>query len=525
MTGDDPGELTDVHLDEAASDDGRDHDRRIAPRRSLVDALTRSRAPGAVKPGSAAAARRLHFHPVTDPGGDRPDLPILPYERREAHVRAWDPRTVEVAARIAAMVRRRWPDLVVEHIGSTAVPGLPGKGIVDLSVEVEAANVPGVVEDLYGLGFGPQPGPDPWPATRPMLVGAVDLDGDVFRIHLHVQPLGGDMPRDLAFRDALRNDPELMRQYTALKTAITGGQSVDGYRYTHSKTTWILGVYKALGFRAPAIEPPATIGILGGGAMARLIGLAARELGYRIVVLDPDPDCPAAGVADRVEVGRHDDIDAARRLAAGCAVITQVLAHPSPDVATALDDGRVPIRPGPYALRLTKDRLSQRRFLEANGATVAARRAASIDTELAVIVARGVDGVTVGYPVGRTVHDNETLPETSAPAAIPTATADAAIALAADLATGMGLVGILTLELVLAADGSLMVESVAPRVREAGLWTVEGATTSQFEQHVRAICGLPLGPTSPRAGGAATVRERAVAGRRMMGLGIDEEVS
>ena len=111
----------------------------------------------------------LHFHPVTDPAGDRPDLPILPYERRVAHVSAWDPRTVDVAATISSMVRRRRPDLAVEHIGSTAVPGLPGKGIVDLSVEVEPAEIPGIVEMLHGLGFQPQPGPDPWPASRPML--------------------------------------------------------------------------------------------------------------------------------------------------------------------------------------------------------------------------------------------------------------------------------------------------------------------------------------------------------------------
>jgi len=522
--------------------------------------------------------RRLHFDPVTDPWGDRPDLRILPYERREAHVREWDPRTAEVAATIAAIVRRRQPDLVVEHIGSTAVPGLPGKGIVDLSVEVEPGQIPGVVETLYGLGFGPQPGPDPWPPTRPMLVGAVELDGDEFRIHLHVQPRGGDMPRDLAFRDALRNDPELMRQYTALKTEITGGGGVDGFRYTHSKTTWILGVYKALGFRVPAIEPPATIGILGGGQLGRMIGLAARELGYRIVVLDPDPECPAAAVADRVEVGRYDDVDAARRLAAGCAVITHALEHVSLELVQSLDDGRVTIRPGPYALKLTQDRLAQRRFLEANGAAVAPWRAVStaeelragiaelgvplrlkasvggdddrgqvrigeandvaaaqallapesssgrpallerelaFSAELSAIVARGVDGVARGYPVGRNVHDRGILVESSTPAGIPEVTAEAAVALATSLATGMGMVGLLTAELFLLPDGSLVVNELAPRVHDSGHWTIEAAATSQFEQHVRAICGLPLGSPELHTGGAATVS--------LLGSGQDRE--
>jgi len=520
----------------------------------------------------------LHFHPVTDPAGDRPDLPILPYERRVAHVSAWDPRTVDVAATISSMVRRRRPDLAVEHIGSTAVPGLPGKGIVDLSVEVEPAEIPGIVEMLYGLGFQPQPGPDPWPAARPMLVGAVTMDGDEFRIHFHVQPTGGDSRRDIVFRDALRNDPELMRQYTDLKTAITGGSAIDGYRYTHSKTTWILGVYKALGFRAPAILPPATIGILGGGQLGRMLALAARELGYRIAVLDPDPHCPASAVADRVEVGPYDDIEAGKRLAAGCAVVTYELEHVSLDLVQALDDGILPIRPGPYALKLTQDRLAERRFLESNGATVAPwreirssddlragvaalgvplrlkasiggydgrsqlriagaddlpaakamvarelaagrplllERELAFEAELSVIVARGVDGVSRGFPVARNVHDGGILIESSAPAVIAAEVADTAISLATELATGMGMVGLLTAELFLMPDGSLVVNELAPRVHNSGHWTMEAVATSQFEQHVRAICGLALGPTDVHAGGAATVN--------LLGTGPDRE--
>jgi len=505
---------------------------------------------------------------VTDPVADPPELQILPYERREARVKAWDPRTVEVAAAVAEMIRRRRPDLVVEHIGSTAVPGLPGKGIVDLSTEVPPAEIPDVVEVLHDLGFGPQPGPDPWPPTRPMLVGAVMVGADELRIHLHVQPIGGDMPLDLAFRDALRNDPELKRRYTELKTAITGGNSVDGFRYTQSKTTWILGVYKALGFRVPAIQPPATIGILGGGQLGRMIGLAARELGYRIAVLDPEPDCPAAAIADRLELGGYDDVAAARRMAAGCAVVTYELEHVSLDLVRALENGRVAIRPGPYALRLTQDRLAEREFLEANGAAVAPWRAVAtrrelrvgiaelgmplrlkvslggydgrsqvriasdadlaaaealldreaaadrpmllerelaFEAELSVIVARGVDGVSRGYPVARNVHDRGILVESSAPAGIPAEVAATATGLATDLATGMGMVGLLTAELFLMPDGSLVVNELAPRVHNSGHWTIEAAVTSQFEQHVRAICGLPLGSPELRAGGAATV--------------------
>jgi len=532
-----------------------------------------------------ATCQRLHFDPVTDPEGvrpartDLPDLAIRPYERRDARIRDWDPRTTEVAATIAAMVRRRRPDLVVEHIGSTAVPGLPGKGIVDLSVEVEPGQIPAVVELLYGFGFGPQPGPDPWPSTRPMLVGAVDLGGDEFRIHLHVQPVGGDMPRDLAFRDALRKDPGLLRQYADLKTRITRGEGIDALRYTHSKTSWILGVYKALGFRVPAIMPPATIGILGGGHLGRMTALAARGLGYRVAVLDPDPACPAAAVADRVEVGRHDDIEAARRLAAGCAVITTALEDVSLELVRELDD-RAVFRPGPYALKLTHDRLAERRFLEANGATVAPWRVVSngdelragiaelgaslrltaslgghdgrgevqiddpqdagdiaaaeillaaesaagrpmllerelaAEAELVAIVARGVDGLVRGYPVARAVRRRGTLVGASAPAGIAPATEAAAIALVTGLATGMGLVGLLAAELLLMPDGTLFVDELSPRAHDGGLWTTDAATTSQFEQHVRAICGLPLGSTDLR-GAAATAC--------LLGTGPDRE--
>ena len=543
MAGDELGDLADVYLDEAASNDRGKHGRPIH-------------------------GQPLHYVPVIDPVDDRPEIHIRPYERRVAHVGPWDPRSPDVAAAISALVRDRRPDLVVEHIGSTAVPGLPGKGIIDLSIEADPGHIPGIVESLYELGFQPQPGPDPWPPSRPMLVGAVLVGGDEFRIHLHVQPTGGDMPRDLAFRDALRVDPELKRQYAALKTEITGGSTVDGFRYTHSKTIWILGVYKQLGYRIPAILPPATIGILGGGQLGRMLAMAGRALGYRIRVLDPDPHCPAAPVADHLEIGTYDDIEAARRLAAGCAVVTYELEHVSLELVKAIDTGALAIRPGPYALKLTQDRLAERRFLEANGATVAPwrevatpddlaagiaalgsplRLKASIggydgrsqvrigdpgdteaarallereaaagrpmllerelpfEAELSVIVARGVDGVSVGFPVARNVHDRGILVESSAPAGIPRATADTAVALASDLATGMGMVGLLTAELFLMPGGSLVVNELAPRVHNSGHWTIEGTVTSQFEQHIRAICGLPLGATGLRAGGAATV--------------------
>jgi 5-(carboxyamino)imidazole ribonucleotide synthase len=500
--------------------------------------------------------------------------PIGPYQRLAATVHEWDPRTVEVARRVDALVRERRPDLRVEHIGSTAVPGLPGKGIVDLSIETEAAAIPGVVEMLYDLGFQPQPGPDPWPPSRPMPVGSLDLDGRSFRIHLHVQPRGGDFPRDIAFRDALRNDAELRGQYEQLKRGITAAGAVEGLRYTHSKTRWILGVYRQLGFAPPAIAAPATIGIIGGGQLGRMLALSARELGYRIAVLDPDPACPAAGVADRLERGAYDDAAAAQRMAQGCAVVTYELEHIGLQAVQSLDLRNRPMRPGPYPLKLTQDRLEERRFAEVNGAAVApwrqvdrredlsgvlddlgyparlkavrggydgrsqvrvggaddleavgpfletvawpllAERELSFEAELSVVVARTVDGETRAFPVGRNRHDEGILVETTVPTGLDPAVETAATALAETLATSMGLIGTVTVELFLMPDGSLVVNELAPRVHNSGHWTIEGAATSQFEQHLRAICGLPLGSVERRSPAAAMVNLLGSGARR-----------
>ena len=511
--------------------------------------------------------------------------PIGPYERRTAVVHAWDPRALVVAERVRDLVAARRPDLVVEHIGSTAVPGLPGKGIVDLSVEAHPDEIPAIVRMLYELGFQPQPGPDPWPPTRPMPVGSMEVEGETFRIHFHVQPIGGTMPRDIAFRDALRADPELVRQYADLKWSITAGGEIEGLRYTHSKTAWIAGVYRRLGFAFgfPPVLPPATIGILGGGQLGRMLGLAARELGYRVAVLDPDPACPASAVADRVEVAGYDDVDAAKRLAEGCGVVTYELEHVAEAVVAALDDGSRPVRPGLHPLRVTQDRLAERRFLEANDAPVApwrevasgsdldaaitelgfplrlkvaiggydgrnqmrlagpgdlAAARAMLDSaagsmllerelafasELSVIVARSFDGAIAPFPPAANVHDAGILVESAAPASVAPAVSAAATELATRLATAMGLIGLLTVEMFRMPDDSVVVNELAPRVHNSGHWTIEAAVTSQFEQQVRAICGLPLGSPGLRSGAAATVNVLGTGASRVARLeGVPE---
>jgi 5-(carboxyamino)imidazole ribonucleotide synthase len=249
-------------------------------------------------------------------------------------------------------------------------------------------------------------------------------------------------------------------------------------------------------------------------------------------------------------------------MAAGCAVVTYELEHVGPAVVAALDIQKRPIRPGPYPLKLTADRLAERRFVEANEGRVAAwsevegpeallqaatelgypvrlkqirggydgrgqarldDRAAvesvdgqigwpallekdlAFEAELSVVVARNVDGICRPFPLARNRHDRGILVESVVPAGVSGATEEAAANLAIGLATSMGLIGTLTVELFLMPDGSLVVNELAPRVHNSGHWSIEGAVTSQFEQHLRAICGLPLGSVAMRAPAAAMV--------------------
>ena len=124
-----------------------------------------------------------------------------------------------------------------------------------------------------------------------------------------------------------------------------------------------------MGVQTP-IAPPATIGILGGGQLGRMLGMAARAMGYRVAVLDPDPDCPAAPIADLVVVGGYDDVEAALRLADASDVVTYELEHVAAAVVEAVE-ARVPVRPGRGPLLVTQDRLAERRFVEGAGIAVA----------------------------------------------------------------------------------------------------------------------------------------------------------
>jgi 5-(carboxyamino)imidazole ribonucleotide synthase len=485
--------------------------------------------------------------------------PIGPYARLPPTVESWDPRAIDVAAIVTGLIHGRRPDLAVEHIGSTAVPGLPGKGIVDLSIATTPDDVPAVAALLRELGFGPQPGPDPWPPSRPMLVGSLVHDGTSFRIHCHVLPDTDELRRDLAFRDALLADPALVEGYAKLKTGIVAGGPIEGHQYTYRKQAWIADVHRTLGVERPPIEPPATIGLLGGGQLGRMLGFAARAMGYRIAVLDPDPDCPAAAIADSVVVAGYDDVGGALRLAERSDVVTYELEHVAAEVIDAVEAVR-PVRPGRVPLQVTQDRIAERRFLESAGAAVAPWREvrttaeladavdglglplrlkvsrggydgrgqlrltdrSEVDTaigrlgraagepllaeaemafrcELSIVIARSTFGRMATYPLARNRHDAGILVESVAPASVDPEVGERAIALAERLAVTTGVTGTLTAELFLMPDDGLVVNELAPRVHNSGHWTIEGAATSQFEQHIRAICGLDLGSTAPLA--------------------------
>ena len=231
------------------------------------------------------------------------DAPITAYPQRPLAVRDPDPRTAVIAARVNRLVRERRPDLEVVHIGSSAVPELPGKGVVDLGIHPDPAEIPAIRDLLRDLGFQRNLGPAAFPDSRPLFTGGMDEGGEVLPIHLHVIPGEGEWRRQIVFRDQLRADPELRARYAALKYDIVAGDVPSSLQYSLRKTSFIRGALEAAGETEAPILPGATIGILGGGQLGRMLALAAREMGYRVAILDPDPDCPAAAVADRADPG------------------------------------------------------------------------------------------------------------------------------------------------------------------------------------------------------------------------------
>jgi 5-(carboxyamino)imidazole ribonucleotide synthase len=301
------------------------------------------------------------------------------------------------------------------------------------------------------------------------------------------------------------------------------------------------------------LAPGATIGVLGGGQLGRMMAVVARQMGYRIIVLDQSARCPTAQVSDGVVVGALDDVEAATRLARQVDVITLDTEHVPAELLAVLET-IAPVRPGAGVLRTIQDRLVQKQFLDGLGlpqavwAPVAAddvhaalavvgrpailkvRRAGydgkgqvRIDRdddpvallarlggepavaeevigfarEISVILARGLDGQIQIYPIAENVHRRHILHTTRAPAAMPDDRRKRAEAIAVTVAEALGHVGVIAVEMFELPDGRLLVNEIAPRTHNSGHYTYGACATSQFEQHLRAVCGMPLG--DPRA--------------------------
>ena len=170
---------------------------------------------------------------------------IGPYEPLPATCNDHDPRSFEVAKLVADLIESHLPDVKVEHVGSTSVPGCAGKGVVDLMILYPPGRLPEVKDVLKALGFQQQTGRDPFPEERPMRIGSIDYDGTRFRLHAHVIPVDSPEVLELrTFRDRLRGESMLLEQYIALKRKIIAEGVTDSLDYSIRKGEFIAGILR-----------------------------------------------------------------------------------------------------------------------------------------------------------------------------------------------------------------------------------------------------------------------------------------
>ena len=300
------------------------------------------------------------------------------------------------------------------------------------------------------------------------------------------------------------------------------------------------------------IEPGATLGVLGSGQLGRMFAIAARRMGYRVHVLSPHYDTPTGQVADLEIKATYEDLDAIAKFAQGVTAVT--FEFENVPAATAETAARyAPVRPAGEVLYTTQNRLREKTWLRDNGIPVTPFRAvhtradllaaihdlkthavlktaawgydgkgqtvihsveeaeAAWDTlraqeclleafvdlahEISVVGARGLDGQTVFYGPMVNVHKNHILDTSVTPGDLSPQVAKDAVEIARVILEGLEVVGVLCAEFFLASDGRLMVNELAPRPHNSGHLTINGCVTCQFEQQVRAVCGLPLGST------------------------------
>ncbi len=306
--------------------------------------------------------------------------------------------------------------------------------------------------------------------------------------------------------------------------------------------------------RTRPILPGATIGVMGGGQLGRMFAVAARRMGYRVHTFSPEKNGPAAQFSDLSTVASYDDEAAVRQFAGAIDVLTFEFENiPAATIGWATAEQPL-VRPCGPILLTAQNRLREKEFLSGAGFPVAPfRRVASaaelqsataaiglpailkgaafgydgkgqqridpgadfaevwsgrddevcvlekvidFEKEISVIVARGPEGATALFPVCENVHRNHILDLTLAPARMVEKVATAACELACSVAERLDLVGLLAVEMFLQKEGGLIINELAPRPHNSGHWTIEGCVTSQFEQQVRAVCGLPLGATA-----------------------------
>jgi 5-(carboxyamino)imidazole ribonucleotide synthase len=298
------------------------------------------------------------------------------------------------------------------------------------------------------------------------------------------------------------------------------------------------------------ILPGATVGVLGGGQLGRMFAMAARRLGYRVHTLAPEHDTPTGQIADVEIVASYDDVDRIREFARGVDVVTFEFENVSSEGAHAAAECAV-VRPSPRALEIAQHRIREKTFVSDAGVPVAPfaairseadldaaaravpfpavlktatfgydgkgqvtvrqagdlrsaweslRRSESIleafidlDREISVIGARGVDGAQSHFGPIENAHANHILDVSVAPAEVSPSTAAEAVRITGAVLEALQYIGILCIEFFVARDGRLLVNELAPRPHNSGHLTFDACRTSQFEQQLRAICGLPLG--------------------------------
>ncbi|HUB63108.1 MAG TPA: 5-(carboxyamino)imidazole ribonucleotide synthase [Methylocella sp.] len=305
------------------------------------------------------------------------------------------------------------------------------------------------------------------------------------------------------------------------------------------------------------LVPGATVGVLGGGQLGRMLALAAAKLGLKTHVYAPDPESPAFDVASARTIAPYEDEQALMAFAAQVELVTYEFENIPSRTAAVLSDACL-VRPSPDTLAICQDRLAEKEFLTAAGIKTApymrvddagalARAVAQLGRpsilktrrfgydgkgqvmlregadlavtfrtlggtpaileaivpfakEISVVAARGPGGAFAAYDVCENLHENHILKSTRAPARLPPEIAAEAVRLTRVIVDALDYAGVVAVEMFVVGEADagieLCVNEIAPRVHNSGHWTIEGAVTSQFEQHIRAIAGWPLGAAS-----------------------------